>query len=709
MMNKLIAFILGLLAFAINASPSLQEIFPATHNKLVPSNLWLTNKKPYPTNAWFINFALINKGLNEPVNVSPYLLKISKQGIGLSYSSPHTYAEIAYPNIISALFYQYEDQLTLGCQEDMDDFGLHSYHGMQVMLQWTNPQHKKINAPIIQGSPYLTEVFTETTPKLTSRFKWLSINKQPQQAQPLKETNRFEIKLALDETNTQTWIMYSEYPISFTWTTGRDGETLLATKEYSGWIRLILQADTPQGINNDESILDAYSQTIPLDYKQNYLLTDKSLIYSWSWQTQDGKPPLMLSLPHQRSRLMEIVPVHYWGMKGLLAAQTQKDWHIELPRLPILFLEPKTLSPAQITILRQSLKVEATAFIKDKFPSEGPYLTGKRMARVARLILIADYLHAFDLMHEMLARLELILEEKMLGQSSWFFQYDETWGGIIPSQDDYGARHYNDHHYHYGYWVYAFAVLAKFDPQWLNTPLKTKSFTPREWINNLILDYANKDPNNPYFPLQRHQDDYAGHSWASGLTATAAGQNQQSSSEAVHAYYALALYAKAIQDKDTYAWACFLMGRELRAAQLYWQIAANNSVYSEQFKKNNQVVGNLWASKVDANAYFVSCTNAYRCGLQYSFGMQMLPFTAITRYLLHKDWLLHASPAIRGLISGKLAKVEPAWRWILIKGIAPILNKEEKIVFFQQAVDSKPDEYDNGDSKTNTLYFLIDE
>ncbi|KTD60067.1 glycosyl hydrolase [Legionella shakespearei] len=706
LVGKLIALMYGLLFLKVGGTASdPATVFPVTTNELSPTSYWLDNKKPYPTNAWFINFLFAN---SQPVNISPYIVKVNPQGLGLSYSSPYTYKERNYAEI-SALFYQYEDQLHLGSLEPMTEYGLESYKGLIANLKWQNAAQQKIAAPLVQGSPYLTEFFTQATPQLTSRYKWLSINNQAQDV-PMPASNRYQILLQLDETNTQTWVLYTQYPLELTWTTSTAGEKLVAKNAYSGWVRLVLQADTARGINNDPNILDQYSATIPLDYQQNYFTTDKNLMYSWSWKTQNNQAPLMLSLAHQRNALMQTQPVSYSGIKGLMQGQAQQTWNVELPLIPILFLEPKNISSQQRHVLAQALEEEAAIFLKEKkLPEEGPYLTGKRLARIARLILIADFLGMSELRQQMISHTQSILLDFMQGQNSWFFQYDQTWGGIIPSKDNYGARHYNDHHYHYGYWVYTFAVLAKFDLKWLKTKLQDKPFTPEEWIHFLILDYANKDPNNPYFTYQRHQDDYAGHSWASGLTPDAAGQNEQSSSEAVNAYYALALYAKATNDSATYNWAQFLMSRELKSAQLYWQIPANSPVYSEAFKKENQVIGNLWASKVDANAYFIKCTEAYRCGLHYSFGMQMLPFTAITSYLLNKEWLINAHPTIKKLISGQFGAIERAWFWILVKGIVPVMMAKEKLHFFQQAIDSKPDEYDNGDSKTNTLFYLIND
>ncbi len=684
-----------------------RQIFPATSNEKIPSQYWLKNKKPYPTNAWFINLVLnqANNSSSNAVNIFPYSIKINPQGISMSYTQPIFYAEPEYPSIISAFYYQFENQLTLGATTSMSNYGLASYNGLRVTLQWQN-QRQKITAPILQGSPYLTEFFTNLSPQLSTRFKIRSINQQTK-AGPLDKVQRYELILALNDYDTQTWILYSEKPILFNWNINSQGEFITASEPYSGWIRVVLQKDTRMHIENDAALLDAYSHNIPLDYQQDYLVTDHDLSYSFSWETQNNKPPLMLSLPHQRNFVPQDSSVSYSGIKGLMLGETKAQWKIELPKVPVLFLEPKNLSSEQINLLRTSLLSDMHDLLHYPFPDDGPYQVGKRSARVARLILIANYIKEDTLRQQMLDYLETHLRKKMLAESGWRFQYDTTWGGIIPSINDYGARHYNDHHYHYGYWVYTFAVIAQFDRAWITRPLKPKSFTPKQWIEMLIRDYANEDRGDPYFPIQRYQDDYSGHSWASGLTSFVDGQNQQSSSEAVNAYYALALYAAVFHDKKLLNWAKFLMTRELVSAQTYWQIPKDSAIYSDKFKEHNQVVANLWDNKIDANAFFIECHTEFRCGLEYSFGIEMLPFTAMTSVLLNKKWLKDVYPTIKKLIANEYGSITPAWQWILIKGVAPIMDKNEKEYFLKKAIDSKPAEYDHGDSKTNTLYFLM--
>lgn len=704
-------FILGLLYGVHNTGYALtpldpNALFPGVSNSLQPSSRWLTNQKPLPTNAWYINFVLGQEGNkpSEPVNISPYLARISSEGISLSYKGPAFYAEPEYPAVISAIFYPFEPQITIGATETLPQYGLASVEEQAITLQWSNDNIPLIKAPIVQGSPYLSLFYHGVRPQLSTPFRWLFVNNQFIPGQ-VTEATRFKIVLALNEQQTQTWILYTEKPVEFVWLSTASGDRLQASQPYSGWMRLALLDDEPTHLKNDSILLDNYSSTIPLGYQKSY----DGQGYKLQWKTQNNQAPLMLTLPHQRSNYYPLRSpgLTYSGIKGLMTAATDAQWTMPLPLPSIQFLEEKKLTNQQITILKEALKQDTNELFSWPFPDDGPYRSGKRLARIARLALIADKINEQDIKKQLLDFMKNYLFTKMTTEKNWYFQYDNTWGGIIPSVDDYGARHYNDHHYHYGYWVYAFAVIAHFDSVWIKTPVKDRDFTPAQWIEALIRDYANPSSNDSWFPAQRHQDDYAGHSWASGLKAYTDGQNQQSSSEAVNAYYALALYGLATQNSELMAFGEFLTAREIHSAQVYWQVQKDSPVYPLVFRKNNWVVANLWGSKVDSNAFFDHCKKAYRCGLEFSFGIEMLPFNGISKDLLNQQWLRQASPVIKKIINNEYGPIPDSWRWILIKGISSVLSKDELTFYFNKAVDSKPEAYDNGDSKTNTLYFLI--
>lgn len=52
--------------------------------------------------------------------------------------------------------------------------------------------------------------------------------------------------------------------------------------------------------------------------------------------------------------------------------------------------------------------------------------------------------------------------------------YETTWGGVVDKAGatnvyvDFGNGYYNDHHFHYGYFLAVAATIGKYDGTWLN-------------------------------------------------------------------------------------------------------------------------------------------------------------------------------------------------------------------------------------------------
>jgi endo-1,3(4)-beta-glucanase len=127
--------------------------------------------------------------------------------------------------------------------------------------------------------------------------------------------------------------------------------------------------------------------------------------------------------------------------------------------------------------------------------------------------------------------------------------YDTTWKGLIstaglpnpPSSPDgnsgfdFGNTWYNDHHFHYGYFVYAAALLGHMDPTWLTA-------ANVDYVNSLVRDVANPSPQDPYFPVFRSFDWFVGHSWSKGLFFSGDGKDEESSSEDYNFSYGLKLW-----------------------------------------------------------------------------------------------------------------------------------------------------------------------
>ena len=95
-------------------------------------------------------------------------------------------------------------------------------------------------------------------------------------------------------------------------------------------------------------------------------------------------------------------------------------------------------------------------------------------------------------------------------QNSGKLVYDQTWGGIVDQFGindpgaNFGMGYYNDHHFHFGYFVFAAAVIAKERPDFVQTYGSA--------IINLIRDYSNPavDSKDPHFTFMRNKDWFVG-------------------------------------------------------------------------------------------------------------------------------------------------------------------------------------------------------
>lgn len=147
------------------------------------------------------------------------------------------------------------------------------------------------------------------------------------------------------------------------------------------------------------------------------------------------------------------------------------------------------------------------------------------------------------------------------GEDNYFFARDNRWGGMIGYDTSYDSDTYNDHHFHYGYYTYAAALLALVDDDF------KKNYG--EMMTLIAKDYANWDKNDTRFPFFRTFDPWAGHSFAGGL-GDGNGNGQESTSEAMQSWGGLyllgvALGNDAMRDAGIFGWVS-----EARGTAEYW-------------------------------------------------------------------------------------------------------------------------------------------
>lgn len=200
------------------------------------------------------------------------------------------------------------------------------------------------------------------------------------------------------------------------------------------------------------------------------------------------------------------------------------------------------------------------------------YGEGKRLGRDADQVPIAEQYGLDSVADALRDRVRKRLEAWLTAanadgtiKAKQLFYYDARWGTLIGYPAGYGSdTDLNDHHFHYGYFIRAAAEVARRDPAWAS------GARFGGMITLLIRDIACPDRDDPMFPHLRNFDPYAGHSWASGHARFGDGNNEESSSEAIDAWYGLILWGVATHDDALRDLGIWLYTTEAAASREYW-------------------------------------------------------------------------------------------------------------------------------------------
>jgi endo-1,3(4)-beta-glucanase len=268
--------------------------------------------------------------------------------------------------------------------------------------------------------------------------------------------------------------------------------------------------------------------------------------------------------------------------------------------------------------------------------------------------------------------------------------YDRVWKGVVsyatyraPRFDpglDFGNTLYNDHHFHYGYFVYTAAVIGFLDPKWLDQGSNKK------WVNTLVRDYANP-VDDEFFPFQRSFDWFHGHSWAKGLWESGDGKDQESTSEDTFATYALKMWGKIIRDPNMEARANLQLAVQARSLNNYFLMTSDNKNQPEKFVPN-KVTGILFENKIDHTTYFGGNT-------EFVEGIHMIPLNPSSAYTRSKQFVQEEWDAY--FSDGRVDKVQGGWKAILYANYA-LINPQKAYEFFADPEFDTP--LDGGASRT---------
>jgi len=196
-------------------------------------------------------------------------------------------------------------------------------------------------------------------------------------------------------------------------------------------------------------------------------------------------------------------------------------------------------------------------------PERDCYWVGKSLLKVANTLQIADQIGYASAKAHLLQALENQLEDWFDGREPSAFYYDKHWRSLIGLPSGFfSSLQLNDHHFHYGYYTFAAAIVAKYDPKW------AKRWAPN--VELLIKDAANWQREDQRFPFLRYMDAYAGHSWANGPAQFEAGNNEESSSEDVNFSAGAVLWGALTGNDAIRDLGIFLYTQQAAAIEQYW-------------------------------------------------------------------------------------------------------------------------------------------
>lgn len=367
-----------------------------------------------------------------------------------------------------------------------------------------------------------------------------------------------------------------------------------------------------------------------------------------------------------------------------LCSGTELSWAAPLSE-PTSQLDLGSLTDDQ----RDELTAQVTKDIAatPAFPAD-TYFGGKALYRSAMLLQLAQQLGAdqpaADMKTTLVTELTKWTEPKGCDNREAFcFVYDDQAQGIVGLTPSFGSEEFNDHHFHYGYFLYAAGVVAAGDAE------LTKQFAPV--MDLLAADIASSGDNGA-FPDRRTFDAYASHSWASGTSPFADGNNQESSSEAITAWTGLALWAKTSNNDALRTEATWMLSSEAQAGLAYWtNFDRSEPVYSGY---GHQITPLNWGGKRDYATWFSPEPAAM-------LGILVIPMSPASTYLAGDPDRIRANvaEATSGQFSQKFGD------YLLM--YSALAGEEDRSAALATAENLDPKWIDDGNSRSYMLAWLM--
>ena len=531
-----------------------------------------------PTNQWWSS-ALTGPG-TQPIWTHPLAARATAAGLEFS-GAPVT----AAANAITTPFLP---ALAVGAATG--PVSVVSYGAFHVVLRVGLAGGGSVDVTLVQGSPVLWLRFHGAAPKLTGVFR---------------DVGSSAGRARLDIAGGRWDVLGAGLTL--------DGSTVTGSGERMAVARV------PDGA--DRASWERASTTDPVVRTTAAMAYDAkagTVTQTLTATRAGGGAGVWALLPHQKAGLVDgPAPLagSYPDARGTMSLVTGATVRVGFPMPGLLTAVPKVpLSAAA----NRAVLADLDRDLADPPGAGGSYFGLKELGRLSTIAEVAAATGADAQRTAALARLRTQLVDWLTygGPSDGrYFGYDRVWGGLVAVPAEFGAQDYNDHHFQYGYLVRAAAVLAAADPGFARDYGDVVDLIVRDYAGSLAIGPASGLP--PF----RAFNAYLGSSAASGFAPFADGNNQESSSEAVAAWEAVARWGLVRGNQQMTAYGVSHYAAEAATARMYWLGAG----LTRRPGYAHTTAGIVWDAKIDYATWFDPKPESV-------LGIQLLPLTAGSFY-----------------------------------------------------------------------------
>jgi len=550
-----------------------------------------------------------------------------------------------------------------------------------------------ITFPLLQGMGFITAIYNGATPYIDSTVLFSTVTPLTSPA-----TGVTKYKLLLDDGN--TWLLYATAANgSGLALTAMNSFRVVAPGSFTGTIQV---AKIPRNDTTAEASYDKSAGTYATTAVLSGSVTGVSGSYTLAWTKTGTAGLMMMALPHHVESMDATTSAGKTGIqlqttiKGLATGIIADSWTMVEPTLPdsIGFApwDPKTGVTDTIPATAQTAINNAGASdlaqdMNAQSNLNSMYYRGKALSKFATAVFaVHDLGGDVATANAGPAKLKDAYARFTNNTQIYPLIYESQWGGVVStasyvtgqllkpafhilgnlnifgsllgnSGDDFGNTYYNDHHFHWSYFVHAAAIIGYLDPTWIPAN--------QDWVNTLIRDAANPSPDDPFFPVYRSFDWYHGHSWAKGVFDSGDGKDQESTSEDALFSYALKMWGHTTGDANMEARGDLMLAVQKRSFQNYFLMESTNTNQPANFI-GNKVTGILFENKVDHTTYFGALP-------EYIEGIHMIPINPSSGYIRNQNFVTEEWNTY--LSNGRVDSVAGGWRGILYSNLALINAK----------------------------------